>query len=130
MKELTIVELSGYRWSTIKRGPTIWAQKADIKDLEDAVTKAKTAYYNSAEPLLTDKEFDLIEDVLRERKPRSRALSTGAPVQSLDKVELPYAMGSQNKVKTSDQLDRWLDKNESLSYVVSDKLDGISFLHK
>lgn len=129
MKELKVVETAAYRWSTIKRGPTGWAQKADIKDLEDAVTKAKIAYYNSDEPLLTDKEFDLIEDVLRERKPKSKALTTGAPIHSLNKVELPYSMGSQNKIKTSEQLDHWVSKNPTKSYVVSDKLDGISFLY-
>ena len=46
----------------------------EVKDLEKLVTEAKDAYYNTGEPIVDDATYDMIEDVLREKSPESRAL--------------------------------------------------------
>ena len=114
--------------AAVKRagGAGKWARAASVKELEDAVTAAKQAYYNSATPLVTDAVFDELFDVLKERAPRSPALGTGAKVRS--KVKLPVSMGSLDKAKDADDLGRWAARQDADRYVIMDKLDGVSFL--
>ena len=110
----------------LKRNPEDWARKASIDDLADMVQSAKDAYYNSSKPLLDDEEYDTIEEILRERDPKNPALNIGARVR--DKVRLPVSMGSLNKVKDEKALVQWEKKNPAKSYIIADKLDGVSFL--
>ena len=125
-----------------------------ITELEELVTKAKDSYYNTgkflkvslklkyknaymalvnADPKLwkdkvsvisiTDELYDSIEDTLKSLKPKSKALTVGAPVTK-QKVELPFFMGSLDKIKPG-SVDKWL-KTHKGPYIVMDKEDGLS----
>jgi len=85
--------------------------KLDIKLLEKVLKKAINDYYNTDKPLLTDKTFDILETILKERYPESDLFKTiGAPIaNSEDKVKLPYYLGSLDKVKPGEKvLIKWL----------------------
>lgn len=99
-----------------------------IDDLEKAIKLSSDNYHNLGVSLLSDTDYDTLVDRLRQLDPDSKILKkTGAPVTG-SKVELPYWMGSMDKVKSDDKpIQKWLKKYEG-PYVVSDKLDGISCL--
>ena len=104
--------------------------KLDIKLLEKLLKKAILDYYNTDKPLLSDKTFDILETILKERYPESELFKTiGAPIAILeDKVKLPYYLGSLDKVKPGEKvLTKWLKDNEG-SVLISEKLDGLSCL--
>lgn len=95
----------------------------DIARLLDA---ASDAYYNTSTALVPDDLFDLIKDTLAERDPTNPSLKrVGAPIRG-DKVQLPYWMGSMDKIRDDPKaLSKWKSKYDG-EYVVSDKLDGNS----
>lgn len=100
----------------------------DISLIAGTIRKAKKAYY-AGNPIMPDKEFDRLEDHLRELDPKHPALSEiGAPIAKkvVGKVELPFYMGSLDKIKP-DNAKKWLRSNSG-PYVVSDKIDGNSLL--
>ena len=104
--------------------------KLDINLLEKLLKKAINDYYNTDKPLLTDKTFDILETILKERYPEAELFKTiGAPIVNLeDKVKLPYYLGSLDKVKPGEKvLTKWLKDNEG-SILISEKLDGLSCL--
>lgn len=105
-----------YSFQTVK--------KMKIKELETTVRNLKAAYYDG-NPLVDDNTYDLIEDELRTRKPDSRALSVDSPVAKKEKVELPFFMGSQTKIKTADEVEAFSVAHPA-PYILSDKLDGVS----
>lgn len=85
--------------------------------------------------VIDDPTYDQIEESLREINPRSPALKTGIQPKASgkdlrqkrvlkQKVDLPFYMGSLDKVKPED-VERWLSKNPG-PYLVMDKEDGLS----
>lgn len=120
MKELMVIATTLKQY---KKNPNI---KMSKKDHFELLKTAKHQYYNEGESELTDEEYDRLEEKYVELYGELPPI--GAPVK-LDKVKLPYSMGSQNKIKTPDALEKWLSQNHAKSYVASDKLDGISFLY-
>ena len=102
----------------------------DVDLLEKIIIKATKDYYNTDTPLLTDKTFDILELILKEKKPNSDAFKTvGATIANPeDKVKLPYYMSSLDKVKPGEKvLTKWL-KNNPADIIVSEKVDGLSGL--
>lgn len=102
--------------------------KLTIDELVEIIKLASNAYYNESAALISDEEFDILVEKLRDLDPNSEVFNVvGAPVKG-KKVKLPYWMGSMNKIKTNDnQFDKW-NKKFTGPYVISDKLDGISCL--
>lgn len=100
----------------------------NIKELEDAITYASDKYYND-EPVIDDAVFDMMRDFLNLKDPKSKVLKmVGAPVKSKDKVELPYHLGSMDKIKPpSNKLKTWMREYKP-PYIATDKLDGVSAL--
>lgn len=98
--------------------------------------KARKAYYNGGNSPLTDKEFDDLEDVIREEAPKWPALQkTGtAPSGFLGKksvVSLSVPCSSLDKIVAEAPVgvSKWLAKvakEFGSSYRVSEKLDGSS----
>lgn len=86
--------------------------------------KAKEAYYNGS-PIMTDRQFDLLEDKIRLADPDWAPLhQTGVPAKKT-KCKLARPMPSLSKVYPA-ELSKWLAKNPSENYVVMMKLDGAS----
>jgi NAD-dependent DNA ligase len=76
-----------------------------------------------------DDRYDEIKDHLRAiDKKNAYFKRVGADVDN--KVKLPYYLGSQDKIKDDPKiLNKWIQKyNNPKSYIISEKLDGISCL--
>lgn len=102
-------------------------------DLLEFVRLCNDRYYNTGTPVVTDEVFDRLKDHLETVVPNAPVLQEigcDVPVTTgcHEKVTLPYWMGSMDKVKTQPDLQKWLGKNPSSQYVVTDKLDGVSAL--
>lgn len=116
---------------SIQQNPnTIWeiVLRLDAEQLERVIAAAADAYYNSEAPILTDAQYDILVERLREINAKSHILTaTGAKVKGA-KTKLPYWMGSMNKIKSDTRLlQRWCARFRG-PYLISDKLDGVSCL--
>ena len=101
-----------------------------MEDIVKQIEQANDAYYNSSEPIMSDKEYDELVNKLKVLSPNHPLLkSVGAPIKSGTKVKLPFWLGSMDKIKTDKEVKKFLNDNQSDSYVVTDKLDGISALY-
>uniref|UniRef100_A0A6C0CGV0 DNA ligase (NAD(+)) n=1 Tax=viral metagenome TaxID=1070528 RepID=A0A6C0CGV0_9ZZZZ len=99
------------------------------KQLVEFLLNADKYYYNTGEPLITDDRYDEIKEHLRAiDKKNAYFKRVGADVDN--KVKLPYYLGSQDKIKDDSKiLNKWIAKyNDPKSYIISEKLDGISCL--
>jgi len=87
-------------------------------------------YYYSSSPIIDDNIYDNLRTILEKREPNHPYLKEiGAPIDT-DKnaIELPYFMGSMDKIKADKgNLTKWSTEYTG-PYVITDKLDGISAL--
>jgi len=95
-----------------------------------AILKYANEKYRNSQPIMTDNEYDILEDYIKAKYPNNKATSQiGAPVASKNKVTLPYFMGSMDKIKPdTNALANWKAKYTG-PYVLSCKLDGVSGLY-
>ncbi len=101
----------------------------NVKLLENIITIAKDKYFNDSQ-VLTDYTYDKLIDKLSIISPNSKVLTDiGYKVDSINKVELPYHMGSMTKIKKDNPqlLNQWLTKYSG-PFIVSNKLDGVSVM--
>jgi NAD-dependent DNA ligase len=103
-------------------------KKLREKSLEKILEESRVSYYND-EPLITDNEYDIIKEYMEEKYPQNNESTIiGADVK-VDKVKLPYFMGSMDKIKPdTNAIDNW-KTDYSGPYVLSTKLDGVSGLY-
>ncbi len=98
--------------------------------LRNTILKAKQAYYFGDQAIMTDAEYDALEDELRAIDPDDDVLAiVGAPVPAdaiLTKAQHRMPMGSQGKVNTAEEFETWFTKNGSPVMHVSLKGDGAS----
>ncbi len=98
--------------------------------LRNTILKAKQAYYFGGQPIMTDTEYDALEDELRAIDPNDDVLAlVGAPVSAdaiLTKASHRMPMGSQSKVNTQEEFETWFTKNGSPVIQASLKGDGAS----
>jgi DNA ligase (NAD+) len=120
-----------------------------VSGIVKLITKYNTAYHNTSTPLVSDEAYDEILDILESYDPAHPLLKkVGAPpveqtkktvvkvkaVKAVDvketkaKVKLPFYMGSLTKIKTESALTNFMKKHAGDSWVISDKLDGVSAL--
>ena len=106
------------------------AKAERLRFLRNQVLKAKQAYYFGDQPIMTDAEYDALEDELRKLDPKDAVLnSVGAPVSPdniLTKARHRIPMGSQAKVNTHDEFQEWYDKRDANGIHASLKGDGAS----
>ena len=111
----------------INSNPLKFIKNSKKKDIIQVLKNADNAFFNSDEPLLTDDIYDIIKDYIQKKYPKDPYLKrVGADVEN--KVVLPYYMGSQNKIKDSEDEITKFKKKYKGPYVISDKLDGVSGL--
>lgn len=107
-------------------------EKLSIEDLVNIINVTTEHYYNK-EALIDDNTFDILVDYLRLRDPKNKVLKQiGTSVTSKDDVELPYFLGSMDKLRPYidgevKKFKKWV-KNYKKPYYLSEKLDGISAL--
>lgn len=86
-----------------------------ITTLRNLILKAKHAYYYSNEPVMSDAEYDALEDELRLLDPACPVLAlVGAPVPPntmLTKARHAMSMGSQSKVNSEAEFRAWFAKS-------------------
>ena len=97
---------------------------AQEKKLVLVLKAAQQAYYETAEPVMSDAEYDVKVEELRQLNPKSEFFNTPGPTPVKGKETLPVPMASLKKIKP-ESLDSWKSKGP---YVISEKLDGISAL--
>ncbi len=106
--------------------------KLTINKLEQFIYDASYAYYNTPRALVSDAVFDTLIDLLKQKKPDSpilKLIGSELPSDAPNKVELPYHLGSMDKVKPgSRDLELWLSRFAKGPYIISEKLDGLSGL--
>lgn len=125
----------------------------DIKELVATLEAAREAYYEGDAPLMSDAEYDALEDELRSLDPKNaflKKVGATAKKSKWKKVKHGAPMGSQNKAQTIEELEDWFKSRkadlvreyggtlsgaalqkkmgeiENATLVVSEKCDGIS----
>jgi NAD-dependent DNA ligase len=95
--------------------------------IAEILKKASYEYYKGT-PIMSDEIFDIVKDYLQKKNPKHPVLKEiGAPTYG-EKVDLPYWMGSLDKIREKESsLDKWKAKYPG-KCVVSEKLDGNSAL--
>lgn len=110
-------------------------KKKQIAELATRLEKAAEAYYNSDTLLMTDAEYDAVQEQLRTLDPKHPLLlKVGA--EEGGAAPLPYRMASLNKVHPDSQggggaVTRWTRKQVergATRFLVTEKLDGLSCL--
>jgi len=121
--EKVVSEVKDFRKNGIKVLESMTEQ-----ELTTILNYANTMYRNF-QPIMTDNEFDILQDYITEKYPDNQAIQQiGAP-PSKNKVTLPYFMGSMDKIKPdTNALTNWKKKYTG-PYVLSCKLDGVSGLY-
>ncbi len=95
----------------------------DKKDFLSILNKVSDEYYNSSSTSLKDSEFDTLVSMY-EKQFNEEYVYLGTKGD----IKLPVFMPSLNKVKDNHALGLYKKRCESDSYVVSDKIDGLSLL--
>ena len=93
------------------------------------LTEANEAYRNGSTLLMTDDEYDAGLEQLKSMNPKHPFLKKvrAKPSEKGKMVQMPYYLGSLDKAKTQEELEKWTKKH-SVNFVISEKLDGISGL--
>lgn len=97
-----------------------------VKLIVEDLIKYKEAYYND-EPLISDDEFDALEDELRKLDPENDYFTiVGIPTNYGDKVKHQIPMLSCNKAKSIDEVREWLNKilNKRVELIMEPKVDA------
>jgi DNA ligase (NAD+) len=115
----------------------------DIDDLVERLQQARDAYYDD-DPIMSDAEYDALEDQLREAEPTHsffKQIGAKAKKSGWPKVKHGAPMGSLDKCQVIEEVDKWYaEATRKLSaavgggslpalkqeFVISEKLDGIS----
>lgn len=110
-----------------KNGITV-LESLNEQQLNQLLIKANKAYYNE-KPILTDNQYDIIKEFIQSKYTSNLVIhEIGFPVEK-NKVNLPYSMGSMDKIKPdTNALKNWMI-NYNGPYVLSCKLDGVSGLY-
>jgi DNA ligase (NAD+) len=115
------------------------SRQKKVKQLVARLTKYRAAYY-AGDKSVSDAAYDALEDELRALDPAHPFLAkVGSPAvaDAWDKAQHEIAMGSLNKVTTTEELRQWLARCDGLlekedapsiaaDLYVAEKLDGIS----
>ena len=115
----------------------------DVDDLVERLQQARDAYYDD-DPIMSDAEYDALEDQLREAAPKHpylKQVGAKAVKSGWQKVKHGAPMGSLGKCQTNDEVLKWYTASVGKlsgavgagelpaleqDFVISEKLDGIS----
>lgn len=102
------------------------AETAPLKEFEQLMEKANQAYYETDDPIFSDEVFDILAKILEKRSPKF-AKKIFAHKSAHKVTDLPFYMGSLDKLRNEKDITRWLKKYKG-PYVEMEKLDGLAFL--
>lgn len=110
-----------------KKDPNDFIENNNVKQLIKLAKYFSIKYYSS-EQIISDDEYDLLIDAIRYLEPNNSFFKEiGIDCKQNNIVELPFYMGSMDKIKNSKDVIDWSNKYDG-PYYISDKLDGISAL--
>jgi DNA ligase (NAD+) len=116
-----------FDYEAINSDPQSFIKKNNKKTIIALLIAADEVFFNGTQSFLKDDIYDIIKDYIRKKYPKDPYLKRiGADVDN--KVALPYYMGSQNKIKDSEEEITKYKKKYKGPYIISDKLDGVSCL--
>jgi DNA ligase (NAD+) len=100
----------------------------DLDTVVKKMVEAREAYYNTGHPIMTDQEYDALEERVRQSDPDHPILEKigHTPSSAWPKVEHQIAMGSLEKVHTKEDFLKWANKFPDHSMTMQLKLDGLS----
>lgn len=94
------------------------------------LVEAREAYYNTDTPVMSDAEFDELEEKLRSIDPENEYFSSvGSESSSADKIKHEVPMLSMGKAKSMSDIITWIKRlglKESEKFVIEPKIDGLS----
>mgnify|MGYP005845525947 CR=1 FL=1 len=101
-----------------------------IDELKSKIIEANDSY-RLGNPIMPDSKYDDLIDRLRELSPNDELLNkTGHEIEDTNrKVKLPISMASMNKIKTKDDIDKWIKSKNilpSTMVILTPKFDGLS----
>jgi DNA ligase (NAD+) len=102
-----------------------------VAQIVKRLIEAKEAYYKG-EPIMTDADFDALEEQLREEDPDNKYFSMVGSRLGRGKIEHKIPMLSAGKAKTPEEVNTWADKVGALTgksdkaLIVEPKIDGLS----
>ena len=124
-----MVKLTKTFIKTLVGNPIKVLDSLDENEIANIIQQANYAFFNTDKPIISDNIFDLIKEYMENKYPNNPIhKNIGAALDEDKKVELPYNMPSLDKVKTNEKLIEKFKVNYPGSYLISDKLDGISAL--
>jgi DNA ligase (NAD+) len=113
--------------NSFKNDPNDFIENHNIKELIKLAKYLSKKYYSS-EPLVSDDEYDLLIKAIEYLDPNNSFLKEiGTDNKKNNMIDLPFYMGSMNKIKNNKAIIDWCNKYSG-PYYVTDKLDGISAL--
>jgi NAD-dependent DNA ligase len=113
------------------KNPYKYSNNISIERLVKILEYCTYQYYQLGKPVISDDIYDILLDVLKDRDPTNNYLKqVGNKItKNKKKVNLPYYMGSLDKIKMdSKALDKWNTQFKG-PYITSDKIDGVSALY-
>jgi len=115
------------KMNKLSEDPVHYLKTKTNDEIAEILRKASFEYYKGT-PVITDDIFDIVKDYLEKKDPKNPVLKEiGAPTYG-EKVDLPYWMGSLDKIREDEaSLDKWKAKYAG-QCVISEKLDGNSAL--
>jgi DNA ligase (NAD+) len=110
-------------------GSTPYLASAISRSVFDILRETDDLYTNDGESYITDSEYDKLRLLAQKYWPSDPYfIGVGSSVR-VDKVKLPYKMGSLDQVQVG-ELPNWIKtKNgKNRNFVITDKMDGVSVL--
>jgi DNA ligase (NAD+) len=84
-------------------------------------------YYNESEENIPDETYDSLIELYNKKFGEYKKIGAQVPVTKF-KEKLPKYLGSLDKIRTVEELKRWMKKYIG-SYVITDKVDGVSAVY-
>jgi NAD-dependent DNA ligase len=112
----------------IKDDPITMLDGLSTDEIATILQEASHSYFNKGKPILSDNLYDEIKAYMQKRDPTHPILREVGSKVKTGKVELPYWMGSMDKIKSDEKEIRKWALRYAGRVVVSDKLDGNSAL--
>lgn len=102
----------------------------DAERIARLLTEAREAYYDTGEPLMSDAEFDALEEDLRKLDPRHPYFGTvGISSGAGGKIRHEIPMLSMGKAKSVEEALKWFQRlalSEETRFCLQPKIDGLS----
>jgi NAD-dependent DNA ligase len=114
----------------INHNPMGTLKTLSAEQLVAILQAADEAFFSSDKTLLSDDIYDIVKAYLKKKDPQNAYLKRVGAVVDFNKEKLPYYLGSLDKLKDNDAktIEKWKKEYPGNSYIVSEKLDGISCL--